>query len=301
MYLNMLRSILKSLLFVSLFWIVCGFTIPNYEGYVTDKVGVFSETQKADLTAKIEEIQKTTSIEIAILVVPTVDDDINLAAVDVWNKRWIGKKGQDNGLLLLIAVDDRKWSIQVGYGLEGTLPDLATKGIGEARFPPNFREENYYQGVAEMLNDVLGYIQKDPTIVHKYSQVTTSNSSSNKDNLGFILLCFFIISAFGRWVTVPSVGKKRKMKKYGRWIYFVVWWVLSLLFTWFLASFVVSLFLSYIALLLGILFALFGNMGSRWPGIRFGWLWGGSLWWGSSGFGGFWGGSFGGGGSSGSW
>lgn len=116
---------------------------------------MFSDTQKADLTSKIEEIEKATSIEIAILVVPTVDDDINLAAVDVGNKRGVGKEGQDNGLMLLIAIDDRKRSIQVGYGLEGTLPDLATKRIGEARFPPNFREGNYYQGVLEMLDDAL--------------------------------------------------------------------------------------------------------------------------------------------------
>jgi len=58
-------------------------------------------------------------------------------------------------LILLIAVDDRKWSIQVGYGLEAVLPDLATKRMADARFPSNFREGNYYQGVVEMLDDAL--------------------------------------------------------------------------------------------------------------------------------------------------
>ena len=107
------------------------------------------------MTTKIQEIEKATSIEIAVLVVPTVDDDINLAAADVGNKRGVGKKGQNNGLVLLIAVDDRKRSIQVGYGLEGVLPDIIAKNIGESRFPPNFRAGNYYQGVTEMLDDVL--------------------------------------------------------------------------------------------------------------------------------------------------
>jgi uncharacterized membrane protein YgcG len=65
--------------------VVYGFAIPANEGYITDKVGVFSATEKAELTSKIEEIEKTTSIEIAVLVVSTVDDDINLAAVDVGN------------------------------------------------------------------------------------------------------------------------------------------------------------------------------------------------------------------------
>ena len=107
------------------------------------------------MTSKIQEIEKATSIEIALLVVPSVDDDINLAAVDVGNQWRVGKKGQDNGLIVLIAVNDRKWAIQVGYGLEGTLPDITTKRIGEARFPPNFRNGNYYQGLNEMLHDVL--------------------------------------------------------------------------------------------------------------------------------------------------
>jgi len=66
----------------------------------------------------------------------------------------VGKKGQNNGLVVLIAVDDKKWSIQVGYGLEGTLPDLVAKNIGEARFPTNFRAGKYYQGVDEMIDDV---------------------------------------------------------------------------------------------------------------------------------------------------
>lgn len=108
-----MKFILKSLIIISLFSVVYGFSIPNYEGYITDKVGVFSETQKADLISKITEIENATSIEIAVLVVPTVDDDINLAAVDVGNQWGVGKKGQDNGLMVLIAVDDRKWSIQV--------------------------------------------------------------------------------------------------------------------------------------------------------------------------------------------
>ncbi len=298
----MIKSILKSLLFMFLIGVVCGFDIPGYEWYVTDKVGVFSETQKADLTSKIEEIEKATSIEIAVLVVPTVDDDINLAAADVGNKRWVGKKGQDNGLMVLIAIDDRKRSIQVGYGLEGTLPDLITKKIGEARFPSNFRAGDYYQGIIEMLDDVLWYIKQDPTIVQKYSQDTTTSTSSHEDYFWFIFLVFFIaISGFGRRVTVPSTkGKGRKMKKYGRWIYAGVGLVLSLLVTLAISSFIIAAFMSYLFLLFGVLMALAGKVWAGGRGIRFwGWSGGGSRWWGSS-FGGFGGGSFGGGGSSGS-
>ena len=295
----MIRSILKTLIFVCFFWIVYGFTIPNYDWYITDKVGVFSDTQKTDLTSKIEEIEKATSIEIAILVVPTVDDDINLAAVDVGNQWWVGKKGQDNGLILLIAVDDRKWAIQVGYWLEWTLPDLITKRIGEARFPPNFSAWDYYQGVIEMLDDALWYIKQDPTIVQTYSQDTTTTSGGNYETWMIVLL-FFVVWGFGRWVTTPSIkGKGRKMKKYGRWIYVGVGLILSLVIAWLITTFVVAIFVSYLFLLFGVLSSLYGKTG--------GWsvMW---FWWGWSSFGSWWSsfwwfgwGSFGGWGSSGSW
>ena len=295
----MLKSIAKSLLFISLLWVVYGFTIPNYEWYITDKVGVFSETQKADLNAKIQEIEQATSIEIAILVVPTVDDDINLAAVDVGNQWWVGKKGQNNGLMLLIAVDDKKWSIQVGYGLEGILPDLTTKRIGEARFPPNFKQGDYYQGILQMLDDVLWYIKQDPALLQAYSQETsqTSNTSFSDKSMIYIFFLFvFLISAFGRRITIPSLtGKWRKMRKYGRFIYAGVGIILSFFVTWIIASFVISLVVSYVILLFGILMWLYGKTGIGWWPLWFGW--GSGFWWGSS----FWwfgGGSFGGGWSS---
>jgi len=295
----MLKYIVKITLLLFMFWVVCGFDIPNYEWYVTDKVGVFSEAQKTDITTKIEEIEKTTSIEIAILVVSTVDDDINLLATDVGNKRWVGKEGQNNGLLVLIAVDDRKWSIQVGYGLEWTLPDLATKRIGEARFPPNFREWNYYQGVIEMLDDALLYIKQDPTIVQNYSQDTTSsfsNSSFSNDMIGVLFFVFVAITGFfSRWVTVAkTTGKGRTMKKYGRWMVIGAGLVLSFVVTWVIWSFIISLFFSYIFLLFNVLMALFWRTWVWWWWV----YWWGSWWWWGSSFGGFGGWSFGGGWSS---
>lgn len=219
---------------------------------------MFSETEKADLHTKIQEIEQATSIEIAVLVVPTVDDDINLVAADVGNTRGVGKKGQNNGLVLVIAVNDRKWSIQVGYGLEGILPDIITKRIGEEDFPPNFREGKYYQGIIEMLDDILGYIKQDPTILQKYTKDHTTDSFDD-DQIAFIfIMLFFFLPLFGRRVTVPRIkGKGRKMKKYGRRIYAGTGLVLTFLITLVIASFLVAAIISYIFLLFSILIALF--------------------------------------------
>lgn len=297
-----MKYFVQACLSLLLLWVVCGFDVPNYQWYVTDTVGVFSATQKAQLDTKIQQIQQATSIEIAVLIVSRVEDDINLAAVDVGNKRWVGKKGQNNGLVVLIAVDDKKWSMQVGYGLEWTLPDIIVNKIGEARFPTYFRTGNYYQGIVEMLDDVVWYIQQDPTITHTYTQQYTTTLWDNEQFLGYVLLAaLFLLWGFGRLVTQPSHdGKKRTMKKYGWWLYALagLWW--TLLLTWFLANVVFAGVISYGVLLISIWVALVRKW---WPGsggIWFGWMWwsGGSRWW--WGFGGFGGGSFGGGGSSGS-
>lgn len=286
------KSILKSLIIVCLFWITFGFDIPDYEWYVTDKVWVFSETEKTSLTSKIEEIEKTTGIEVAVLVVPTVDDDINLAAADVGNTRGVWKEGQNNWVLVLIAIDDRKRSIQVGYGLEWTIPDLIADRIGEKNFPPNFRNGNYYAGIMAMINDFLWYIAKDPTIVQVYSQSPATNNR-DEDMTGILFFIFIIVvGGFGRRITVPKIkGTGRKMRKYGRWIYAAVWLALSFLIMILIASFVASLFISYIFLLFGILIAMFGRNSGWRGGMRFGGS-GGSRWWGS-GFGWFGGGGFG--------
>ena len=298
----MVKSIFKSLLLVCLIGVVYGFTIPNYEWYITDKVGIFSETEKTDLTNKIEEIEKATSIEIAVLVVPTVDDDINLAAVDVGNQWWVGKKGQNNGLVLLIAVDDRKWSIQVWYGLEWTIPDLVAKNIGEAHFPSNFRAGNYYQGIDEMLDDVSGYIKQDPTIVQTYSSyntavdeaATTWSRMLDRFMWYIFLFVFILVATFGRLITIPSTkGKWRKMKKWGRWIFTGTGLIISLLIAWIIANIFLAVFLSYAVLFIGLAVAMFSKTWWKW-GIRFGWTWGGFWWWWWWGFGGFGWWSFGG-------
>lgn len=102
------------------------------------------------------------------------------------------------------------------------MPDLITKRIGDARFPPNFREGNYYQGIVEMLDDALLYIKQDPTIVQNYSQDAPSSSSGNfgDDMVGILFFVLIAITGFfSRWVTVPKAkGKGRKMKKHGRWM-----------------------------------------------------------------------------------
>lgn len=291
------KLVILCLWWLTFVWCVWGFTIPQYQWYVTDMVGIFSSNELSALQDKITTIQKATGIEIAVLVVPTVQDDINLAAADVWNTWWVGQKWQNNGLVVLIALEDKQWSIQVGYGLEATLPDIVTKKIGETHFPVHFKAGNYYEWISAFLDDVWWYIQKDPTLVQNYTVDTHSARWTNDDVLWYFLLFFFVVlGSFWRIVTTPTLdGKKRKMKKYGRWIYMVSGLLWGFILIFILANILLSLVVSYGILLISILVALSRKWPGSWPlwfwwfGSGGGWSrWGWFGWFGWGSFGGWW-------------
>ena len=98
--------------------------VPNYDGRVNDFAGVISPEMKSKIDSLISEVEEKTSAEIAVVTVKTVKpyDEVSYARqlFDTWK---IGKKGKDNGILVIVAPKDRRMRIEVGYGLEGTLPD----------------------------------------------------------------------------------------------------------------------------------------------------------------------------------
>jgi uncharacterized protein len=129
--------------------------IPSPQGYVTDQAGVIDPPTKAKIEALAQELQQKTGAEIAVLTVRTTEplDDFTYAmrVADAWK---VGKKGEDTGLLVLVAVDDRKVRVVTGYGVEGVLPDGLVGNIQDTEMVPEFRAgrmgEGIWRGVAQM-------------------------------------------------------------------------------------------------------------------------------------------------------
>ncbi|MGA1792938.1 MAG: TPM domain-containing protein [Thermoplasmatota archaeon] len=121
---------------------------PKLEYYVTDEVGVLTTFDIYDIEDLCIEVDDETGCEIAVLIVNTTEPDgIDLFAVKTFEESGIGKEGLDNGLLLLISVSEKMWRIEVGYGLEGILPDLKVNQIAEAHLEPFLAEGNYFDGI----------------------------------------------------------------------------------------------------------------------------------------------------------
>lgn len=191
-----------------------GFDIPAYDGYVTDTADVLTVEQEQELENQMYALWQKTNTEIGVLIIPSLEDnDIAMLAVDVGNKRGVGDKKYDNGILILIAIDDRSWFNAIGYGLEGTLPDAIARRIGEDKYVANFQAEKYFEGLSAGISDMENYILQDPTTLSYYQDSNNPGSSDDLQNK-LLAIYFFLSLIFGRLITEKDtfvVNRSRKM------------------------------------------------------------------------------------------
>lgn len=263
--------------------------IPALSSRVTDLTATLSADQRSRLEEKLDAFERQKGAQVAVLIVPTVEPETipeyALRVVESWK---LGRKGVDDGVLLLIAKEDRKLRIEVGYGLEGALNDATAKRIISETISPRFKQGDFYGGIESGLETMLKVIGGE-SLPEPEQQRDAKNSDDGLDTLllvGFVLV--FVVGGivraiFGRFLAAGIIGG-------------VVGIVASLL----LSSMLIAIVVGVIAFLVS-LFNGMGGGGGRGGGG--GWSSGASSWGGSSGGGGFsgGGGSFGGGGASGDW
>jgi uncharacterized protein len=144
--------------------------LPSPTGPVTDLVGLLDEGTRQRLTQYLDQVRERTGAEVAVLVVastaPDTIEEYSTAVFDQWK---IGQRGKDNGLLFLVAVQDRRMRITTGYGLEGVLPDGKIGEIRDRAILPFFRAGQFGEGIvrgSEALGGVIlaqaGSVQAEP-------------------------------------------------------------------------------------------------------------------------------------------
>jgi uncharacterized protein len=130
--------------------------VPALKARVTDLTGTLTAPQKADLEARIAAYEQRRGSQIAVLILPTTKpEEIEQYSIRVAEAWKIGRKGIDDGLLLTVAKDDRRLRIDVGYGLEGAIPDSAASRIIEERIVPRFKEGDFYAGIRDGLDQMI--------------------------------------------------------------------------------------------------------------------------------------------------
>jgi uncharacterized protein len=126
---------------------------------VEDKANIVSDAVEERLNGYLQELEQKTGAQMIVLTINTTGDiPIEAYAIELATKWKLGQAGKDNGVLVVIAKDDRAYRIEVGYGLEGVLPDSFCGTVGRTYFVPNFRKghfsEGIFQGVAVMVHKI---------------------------------------------------------------------------------------------------------------------------------------------------
>ncbi len=165
--------------------------IPELKSRVTDLTQTLSTEQKNQLEAKLTAFEQQKGSQIAVLIVPsTQPEDIAQYAIRVVEKWKVGREKVDDGFLVLVAKNDRKIRIEVGYGLEGAIPDLTAKRVINEIISPQFKQGNFYGGLDAGIDKLIGLVNGEPLS----APAKTANSSGNLENLLPILLFGGLIS-----------------------------------------------------------------------------------------------------------
>jgi len=138
---------------------------PTPSFYVYDGADILNKEAEEYIIKTNEELYKRTGAQIVVFTIDSLNNvDINLYAVKLFEKWGIGSKEYDNGLLMLIVPEDRQIWIEVGYGLEGALPDSKVGNIIEDSIIPYFKEERFTEGVISGFNNIIDEVEKEYNI-----------------------------------------------------------------------------------------------------------------------------------------
>ncbi|MEP6837571.1 MAG: YgcG family protein [Bradyrhizobium sp.] len=296
---NAARAILVALLLGWVFPALADVAVPPLVGRVVDQTGTLSTNDVSTLNQTIRSFETRKGSQVAVLIVPTTDgeavEQYSIRVAEAWK---IGRKKIDDGVLLVIAKNDRKLRIEVGYGLEGALTDATSKRIIDEIITPRFRTGDFAGGISAGVDRIMRLIEGEKLPAPVQSEPSRGMQTSwllehvNPLN-PFVIFAVFVVGGIMRTTLGRLLGA-------------VVTGGLVGVLAWF---FVQSLLLAALAAIIVFVVALFGDFANNTGGGR-----GSSGWSGGSSSSSDWssssssssdsgggGGSFGGGGASGSW
>jgi uncharacterized protein len=176
---------------------------PNPAKLVTDVAGVLSPEQKQALENKLVAIDDSSSNQIAVVIIPSLDGYPKEEYATKLFRDWgIGGK-KNNGILLLIAINDREIRIEVGYGLEGAIPDITAINIIDNDIKPAFKAGNYYEGIDQATDNIA----KAAVGEYKVKKVKKSKSKGSGGLFVIILIIIFVILKGGRGGGGSNIGR----------------------------------------------------------------------------------------------
>ena len=210
---------IKLLLVTFLLFSISSFSqdIPKHNGtLVNDFANIIPDDQESNLRKMVKDYENKTSIQMCVVTITSLEGSSVEDYANTLFKTWgIGQKELNNGLLVLVSLNDKKWRIEVGYGLEEWITDSYSKSVGEINFKPNFRKGDYYAGINMALKNFIsslgdnGWAQRQELLAIKKKQ----NDEEFYVLMGWI--CFFVfvvtLTIFGIFSYKRKQEEERRM------------------------------------------------------------------------------------------
>lgn len=312
---NVFNFLLGLILFVSFAVGVQSRPIPVLSQRVTDEANLITESSQKEWETILENHERLTTDQVAVLIIPSLEGEIleeySLKVVESWK---LGTKAKDNGVLVLLALEDREVRIEVGYGLEGVLTDVYCNRVIRDTMIPYFKEERYEEGLYFGLKEILkvletGETPAEPTVWESFKSFNGVALNGEIPLLLGLFMSFLFVGMIFLFAFITAFHKEDN--SYSSFVFLLIF------FQW-----IPTMFLGFYGWIICNLIYIFGFTFVRFSRTRIGWVrklskkvsdnvifnggsGGSSGGWSSGGgsSGGFsgGGGSFGGGGSSGSW
>lgn len=192
------------------------------DNWLTDMGNMIEDSQEPDINNWISDYEKKTSVEIGIITINKLPENktIDEYTQDQFRRLGVGKAGANNGLLIVLSKEDRKWFIQPGYGLEGLLPDITCSEIGTGEIVPHFRKQDYYGGIMGALEKVHSIIgddveKKKEWIRQRDEKIKREDDEFFQSVLEYTLFGLILLATIGSfvWINYKARLRRKKLKE----------------------------------------------------------------------------------------
>ncbi|SIO07452.1 uncharacterized protein SAMN02745824_2850 [Parasphingorhabdus marina DSM 22363] len=195
-------------------------TFPELTGRVVDQANLLDPAQEADLTARLEALEMQSNRQMVVATINSLEGyDIESYGYQLGRTWAIGQDGEgetekDNGVILLVAPNDRKVRIEVGYGLEGIMTDALSSIIIQNDILPQFRNGNMAGGImagADRITTQLTLPEDEARLLAQEAGQRASSRSDDGENVGLIIFWAFVLIFF---VIIPMIRARKGGKRY---------------------------------------------------------------------------------------
>ena len=179
--------------------------VPPLRGRVNDYAGIMNQDQVRSLESKLTQFEQQTGHQVAVLAIPTLEgEDIEGFSIRVAENWKLGQKGFDNGVILVVAIKDRRLRFEVGYGLEGVLPDATASRIIRDYLVPRFRAQDYAGGIIAGIDAVIKVIRNEPL-----PEAARSKGGNPGSEVNSLVMFLITLAVFGLMAFASSANRRR--------------------------------------------------------------------------------------------